>query len=144
MDANDAVTVAKKKLQIPTEQNDYEGKTIVKYNGELLELEISENHFEEKNKAKFVVTHISTKSPLFKTKSGMGVGNTRTEIVETYINMQSFEMYPDWSSVEDNGKPKLGDCFFVLNDLDANTNISFKFRNNIVVEVIVSIVNEGC
>lgn len=141
MDAEEAAKIAKKKLEIPTEQNSYSNQTKVKYNNELLDVTITENYYDAKNKAKYLISSLNTKSPAFKTKSGIGIGSTREEVLNAYKNYTSFEMYPNWGEGEE--KPKPGDCIFTLNDLDAGTALSFVMLNNKVVEIRIYI-DEGC
>ena len=82
---------------------------------------------------------IKTKSPKFKTKSGMGVGNTRDQLIDTYRNYANFEVH---QYKDENGKTDK-QSFFTLSDYDAGTYLTFVMENNIVVEISVGM-NEGC
>jgi hypothetical protein len=139
MTHTEAEKLANKKLLIPSEQNEYNGTTIVNYYGELVEIDIINHGNEEENEPNKVYA-ISTKSPKFRTKSGMGVGSTRDEILETFKNYSSYELYPEY---DDNGKVIKGSGYFRLIDIDAETALVFSFVNNKVVSVQV-ILNMGC
>lgn len=143
MTSGEAEILAGKKMAVPTEKNEYNGTTMVKYNNELIEVNLSDWYGDgtDNSKPKYEIHSLSTQSPKFRTKSGMGIGSTREQLIDTYRNFSSFEVYPGWT---DEGKPSKTESYFVLNDVEAQTQISFKMRNNIVVEVTVSIIYEGC
>ncbi len=143
MTSGEAETLAGKKLAVPTEKNDYNGTTIVKYNNELVEISLSDEYGDtgNDNVTKYKVYALATQSPKFRTRSGMGIGSTRDQLIDTYRNFTSFEVYSGWT---DEGKASKTESYFVLNDVDAQTQIIFKMRNNTVVEVRVSIIYEGC
>ncbi|MEN5309893.1 hypothetical protein ABE425_20605 [Chryseobacterium cucumeris] len=83
---------------------------------------------------------MTTTSKKFKTKSGIGVGSTRDDLINTYRSYANFSVRPDWDS---NGKPIKDAGYFNLEDSQAGTLLSFKFVNNIVTEISVYL-NEGC
>lgn len=143
MTSGEAEALAGKKLAVPTEKNDYNGTTIVKYNNELVEINLSDEYSDagNDNTPKYKVYTLATQSPKFRTRSGMGIGSTRDQLIDTYRNFSSFEAYPGWT---EEGKASKTESYFVLNDVDAQTQIIFKMRNNTVVEVRVSIIYEGC
>ncbi len=143
MSSTEASAIASKQLAIPTEKNEYNGTTIVRYNGDLIELNIGEDYTNDATAAatKYTIQSMVTQSSNFKTKSGMGVGSTREQLLNTYKNFSSFSVYSGWT---DEGKRSKVETYFVLNDEDANTQIIFKMRNNVVEEITVSIVYEGC
>ncbi len=83
----------------------------------------------------------STKSAKFRTKSGIGVGSTKDELIVAYKNYPNFSVHQGW---DDNGENRSKTIsYFNLSDSDAATQLSFKLENNIVTEVSVYI-NEGC
>ena len=136
-DKKQAKEVAKKKLIL---DNGVDSYNMVDYYGEKIALYCSTNYFENQNKTiKEVVYSIKTKSKKFKTKSGMGVGSTREELINTYKNYPNFSLF----SYKDDANPKLIHASFSLKDTDAGTSLYFTLENNIVTEIMVTI-EEGC
>ncbi|MEF9477634.1 hypothetical protein OWR28_07835 [Chryseobacterium sp. 1B4] len=83
---------------------------------------------------------MTTTSKKFKTKSGIGVGSTRDDLINAYRNYPNFSVRPDWDK---NDKPVKDSGYFNIEDSQAGTLLSFKFVNNIVTEISVYL-NEGC
>jgi hypothetical protein len=142
MDKAEAETLAHKPLLTATEKNEYKGETVVKYNNELLKVNISQQYAGENQPDKEVITSMSTTSAKFRTKSGMGVGSTRYDLLNTYKDYSNFQVYA--AGEEDGDKRSKSVSYFVLNDLDAMTSISFKMVNNVVVEINVYQDEGGC
>ena len=118
-----------------------EFKNSVKYNGETLMLSTTQDYDSEgKETSGYSIYGISTTSKKFKTKSGIGVGSTKDDIINAYKNYPSYEVSPGW---DDQGKQIKNQSYFMLNDGDAATILSFKMTDNIVTEILVSL-NEGC
>ncbi|TXI99959.1 MAG: hypothetical protein E6Q35_01790 [Chryseobacterium cucumeris] len=117
-----------------------EKKNIVKYNGETIQIDFFDNYINEANPSVPSITYMTTTSKKFKTKSGIGVGSTRDDLINTYRSYANFSVRPDWDS---NGKPIKDAGYFNLEDSQAGTLLSFKFVNNIVTEISVYL-NEGC
>lgn len=115
-------------------------KNIVKYNGEIINIEVYEGYGGESRPNAITITGMTTTSKKFKTKSGIGIGSTRDELINTYKNYPTFSVRPDW---DDNGKRVKDSGYFNIEDYDAGTELTFKFINNIVTEIKVYI-NEGC
>lgn len=115
-------------------------KNIVKYNGETIQIDFFDNYINEANPSVPSVTYMTTTSKKFKTKSGIGVGSTRDDLINAYRNYSNFSVRPDW---DDKGKPIKDVGYFNLEDSQAGTLLSFKFVNNIVTEISVYL-NEGC
>lgn len=136
MDKTEAEKLSGMKLKL----SDGESKNTVKYNGEIILVDIYERYVDEKNPNALSVYGISTKSKKFKTKSGLGVGSTKDEVINAYKNYSSFSAYPAWN---DKGEKLKNESYFILNDDDAGTMLSFRFLNNIVTEMSVYM-NEGC
>ncbi|MEG0928537.1 hypothetical protein [Chryseobacterium sp.] len=120
--------------------SDGEKKSIVKYNGETIQIDIFDNYINEANPSVPSITYITTTSKKFKTKSGIGVGSTRDDLINAYRNYANFSVREDW---DNNGKPVKNSGYFNLEDGQAGTQLSFKFVNNIVTEISVYL-NEGC
>ncbi|MGV4415399.1 hypothetical protein [Chryseobacterium sp. T1] len=114
---------------------DYEKSNKVNYYGESVDIKIMDQWVGEYKPTQKQLYVIKTKSTKFKTKSGMGVGNTRDQLIEAYRN------YPNFSVNQYNKLSK--EAFFNLQDSDAGTYLSFILENNIVVEVSVGM-EEGC
>ncbi|KAA2217776.1 hypothetical protein [Chryseobacterium sediminis] len=117
-----------------------EKKNLIRYNGEIIQIDLFDNYINEANPSVPSVTYMTTKSKKFKTKSGIGVGSTRDDLINAYRNYPNFSVRPDW---DDNSKPIKDSGYFNIEDSQAGTQLSFKFVNNIVTEISVYL-NEGC
>lgn len=142
MDKAEAEALAHKPLLTATEKNEYKGETVVKYNNELLKVTINQQYAGENLPDKEVITSMSTTSAKFRTKSGMGVGSTRYELLNTYKDYSNFEVYGGWD--ENSEKRSKTISYMVLRDEDAMTSLSFKMVNNVVVEISVYQDEGGC
>ena len=137
MDKTSADKIANKSLK---KDADYDNPNKINYNGETVEVLLFERYINESQPEISSVYLLRTKSPKFKTKSAMGVGNTREELIQAYKNYSNFSM----SSYKDpDNKETWKESYFMLNDNDAGTYLQFKLVDNIVVQVQVSL-NEGC
>jgi len=122
-------------------QSNYELKNAIKYNGETILIATNLDYDDQgKETNKIVIQGLSTKSKKFKTKSGIGVGSTKDDVINAYKNYPSYSVYPNY---DDKGNKQNNSSNFVLNDLDAGTILTFTIVNNIVTEMLVFI-NEGC
>jgi hypothetical protein len=131
---------AEKIAGIKLKNTDSNKKNIVKYNGESIQIDLFENYINEANPSVPSITYMTTTSKKFKTKSGIGVGSTRDDLINAYRNYSNFAVRPDW---DDKGKPIKDVGYFSLEDSEAGTQLTFKFVNNIVTEISVYL-NEGC
>ncbi|MGK6343714.1 hypothetical protein ACMGDK_15945 [Chryseobacterium sp. DT-3] len=137
MEKSEAEKIAGTKLKI----TDGQIKNNVKYNGELIALDLYETYISEAKPNVASIMGITTTSKKFKTKSGIGIGNTKDELINAYRNYPSFTVHPAW---DDKGEKRLKDTgYFTLEDLDAGTQLSFKFINNVITEISIYL-NEGC
>lgn len=137
MEKTEAEKLSGTKLKV----TDGQIKNNVKYNGELILIDLYENYISESKPSVPSVMGITTTSKKFKTKSGIGIGNTKDDLINAYRNYPSFTVHPAW---DDKGEKRLKDTgYFTLEDLDAGTQLSFKFVNNIITEISVYL-NEGC
>lgn len=128
MSAEEADSINGKPIKRPNELSD---EAVVFYKGEGLKLTMNEWYDDNGNKKGYQVYILSTYSKKFKTKSGMGVGNTRDDLINAYKN------YPNFSvSQGDN------ESYFNLDDYKANTYLSFRMVNSVVVEITVGL-DEG-
>ena len=138
MKADEAEKISGKKL---LQFDEWDKSNIVIFQGEIIDVKLQNTYISEKENNVPAVYSLSTKSPKFKTKSGMGVGNTKDELIEAYKNYPNFSVNQGW---EDNGeKTSKTISYFNLSDLDATTELSFKLEINIVTQVSIFI-NEGC
>lgn len=135
----EAENVIGKPLIMPSNTNNYDGTSKIVYNGEKYEITIG-NYYFDNNKEDTVIISIKTTSKSFKTKSGIGVGSSKNDVINAFKDQRSFSLYPGY---DDNGISKTI-SYFVLRDVDASTNIVFKLSNNIVVEITVTVESEGC
>lgn len=136
MPKTDADKVADKNL---LSFDDYEKSNKINYYGESLDIKIMDQWVGENKPTQKQVYVIKTKSTKFKTKSGMGVGNTRDQLIDVYRNYANFSVN---QYKEENNKLSK-QAYFTLEDNDAGTYLTFTLENNIVVEVSVGM-NEGC
>jgi hypothetical protein len=141
MDKAEAEKILSKTLKSAKESNNYDGNNTITYNGDIITLEVLPRYISDKSPDKDQIVSIATVSKKYRTKSGMGVGSTRYELLESYKDFPSFEMYPEW--MED-GKASTNVSYFVLNDNTAATCLVFKMVKNIVVEIRVAINEGGC
>lgn len=118
---------------------DYEKGNKVNYYGENIDILLSEQYQGENKPNKIGVYLLRTKSRKFRTKSGLGVGSSRPELIEAYKSYPNFEVY----QYKDPENPTKVESFFTLKDLDAGTFLSFKMMNDMVIEITVG-VEEGC
>lgn len=131
---------AEKIAGIKLKSSDSESKNVVKYNGEIINIEIFQGYGGAAKPDAVTIAGMTTTSKKFRTKSGMGVGSTRDELINAYRNYPIFSVRPE---VDDNGKRIKDAGYFNIEDYDAGTQLTFKFVNNIVAEITVYI-NEGC
>ncbi len=78
---------------------------------------------------------VSSANTVLKTKSGMGIGNTKTEILTTY-DKNDITINNDWDYKEKgNAKDKIQ--FVTLNDYEAGTTLIFKTEDRVVKSIEV-------
>lgn len=137
----EAIELARKPLKVPTESNEYNGLTVVKYNNELIEVTLTQGYIDEQSQEGVFIAEIATKSTKFKTKSGIGVGSTRDELWATYKDFSHIEILKPYDG---NGGRVDADRNFTIYDDEAGSSLTFVLRNNKVVEIKVGMVYEGC
>lgn len=127
------------KKNLPRDGNK-DGFNRINYYGENIDVNFTENYYQNINPtAKNIIFGMKTSSRAFKTKSGMGVGSSREELINAYKNYSNFSVY----TYKDESRPSVTFSTLSLRDSDAGTSLNFNMENNIVVEVHVSI-EEGC
>lgn len=137
MDIEEADKIAGKKLK--EDKNNY-GSMMVNYHGEIIEVYVWESYSSDNGSGR-QIGNLATKSKKFRTKSGMGVGSTRTQLIEAYKNFPSYCINYGWT---DEGTISKSESYFTLTDNDANTELVFTMLNNVVTEVKVYFIEEGC
>ena len=140
MSHTNAEKIATKKIKIPSEQNEYDGTTLVNYNNETIELNVGQV-YEADDKYTYEIYSIAIQSPNFQTLSGIKIGSTRDQLIDAYKDFSNFSMHPQYN---DEGKPSKTDSYFSINDYKNETTISFILKNNKVVKITVSVLEEGC
>lgn len=112
------------------------------YFGQPLEINVLQGVTENGEYAlESTIYSLNTKSKKFRTKSGMGVGSTKAQLLEAYRNFPNLKVAQVYEDQTDSFS-KIN-CNFILQDFEAGTALNFTLKNNIVVEVTVY-VNEGC
>jgi hypothetical protein len=80
---------------------------------------------------------VSSANTVLKTKSGMGIKNSKAEVLTTY-DKNDITINNDWEYKEKgNAKDKIQ--YVVLNDYDAGTTLSFKTEDRIVKSIEVRV-----
>ncbi len=138
MKADEAEKISGRRLQ---QYDDWDKSNIVIFQGEIIDVKLQNTYISEKENNVSAIYTLSTKSAKFKTKKGLGVGNTKDELIEAYKNYPNFSVNQGWD--EKGEKLSKTISYFNLSDNDASTELSFKLENNIVIEVSIYI-NEGC
>ncbi len=142
MKDKDVEKVFKSKLQSFTGEDEYMKTNKVNYLGEVIEIQIMQDYDATGNsEGSYKIYSLMTKSKKFKTKSGMGVGSTKDQLIDAYRNYPNFSVTQMWD--EKTGKSSTTRSNFDLTDLDAGTILSFSMINNVVTQVSVYM-NEGC
>lgn len=133
--------VSKTKLPVFNGEN-YFRTMKTKYFGQPLEITVLQSVTDQGEYAmESTIYSLMTKSKSFRTKSGMGVGSTKAQLLETYKNFPNLKVSQTYED-QTNSFSKIYSTF-ILQDFDAGTVLSFNLKNNVVVEVSVY-VNEGC
>lgn len=135
MPIHNAEAIANKKLKLPIKENDYNGDNFIDYHGERIVVSISKNYEADQLPDQYIIQSISTQSPKFKTKSGLGIGSTKEDLIQVFKHFQAFTYYTIHN--EDLTSP-LKESIFNAFDLDAHTMITFKLRNNRVIEITIT------
>lgn len=126
MKAEEAEKIAGKKLKLHSEIDKYNS---ILYNGNEIRINISGEADGEK-----YISQMITTSPAFKTKRGIGVGSTKRQVFEKYMDYPNFSVYQGY---DEDSKPIKGETYFSLEDRDAGSMLEFKFINDVVVEAAV-------
>lgn len=136
MPKTEAEKLAKKKLIL---FDDYEKSNKVNVGAAQVEITLMQQYNGDGKADSMQIYYLKTKSPLYKTKSGIGVGNTKDNLIDAYRNYHNFEV-SQYRDEKGNLEKK---SYFTLSDNDAGTWLTFELENNIVVQISVGI-NEGC
>lgn len=134
MKAVDAEKISQRNLFV---NNDTKEKNIVNYFGENIELQIQHIVLNENERDVKCVISASSKSKKFKTKEGLGVGNSKEEIIETYKVFSNFSFNQAWDYEKNSYSDTISE--FNINNIETGTVLTFKIENNIVTEVVVNI-----
>lgn len=134
--------ISKSKLLTFVDENDYLKTNKINYLGETVEIIIMQSYDDQgQNTGDYQIYSLMSKSKKFRTKSGMGVGSTKDQLIDAYKNYPNFSVSQLWD--EKTEKMSTTKTSFVLTDNDAGTFLSFIMINNVVTEVSVYM-NEGC
>lgn len=116
-------------------KNEYDADSkMATYKGQKILLE-GINMYEGAIESDLKVYSLSTKSPLFKTKSGLGVGSTKEQLFQTYKDYPNFSVGQRWDMKTE--KISTSETYFSLEDTTTGTTLQFILKDNIVTEVMV-------
>lgn len=141
MKKSEAQSLVNKELNTPSESNDYNGTTTVTYQGETIEITLGEYYENDNQQPTMVIHSVATQSPLFHILSGIKIGSTKEELINSYKNYNNFTMFPKWSP---QGTIIKNESIFSIQDINNQTILSFTLKNNIVTKIELSIYYEGC
>lgn len=141
MKVEDAEKIAERKLIVPSKENEYSSETVLFLNGERIKITTTQDYYNPGNEKGFAIAMLSTTSKKFKTKSNIGVGSTKDELIRTYKDYLSYSVYPEW---DESGHPSKTISYFNLEDMEAGSTLVFKLVNNVVVEITISYYEGGC
>ena len=131
------------KTKLPAFNGDNYFRTLkTQYFGQPLEITVLQGVTENGEYAlESTIYSLTTKSKKFRTKSGLGIGSTKAELLEAYRNFPNLKVAQVYEDQTDSFSKSNSNV--ILQDFEAGTALSFTLKNNIVVEVSVY-VNEGC
>ncbi|MDV7697998.1 hypothetical protein N6B72_13815 [Chryseobacterium soli] len=141
MTKEEAEKIAKTSLLLTDHSQENRKKNMVKYSGEEIEVEITENYVSETEPNVLQISALATKSPKFRTKNGMGVGSTRKEILNAYLDYPNFSVDQKWDYKTNKNSTKIS--AISLEDRDAWTTLEFTLVDNFCTEVSVHFTEEG-
>lgn len=138
MTLEEAVNITEKPLVSTTE--DYGQYKTATYKGDKIKLQFS-GYDENTIPSDIKLYQISTKSPKFKTKRGLGVGSTKAQLFEAYKDYPNFSVGQRWNVKTE--KLSITESYFMLEDITVGTKLNFIMNNNVVVELEIYM-DEGC
>ncbi len=123
---------------IATDHDDYLDTVNVAYSNSNYTLVFNREYNEnEKAPVKMKLYSIISSNTALKTKSGIGLGSTKAQILAAYDKFD-INIYNDYQYKEKkNAKDKIQ--YITLQDFDAGTQIMFTTENRVVTQMIVSI-----
>lgn len=127
--------ILKSKVQVKKRGDNWADTINAKYNGADYRL-VFTNETDEKNQTTWKLYSISSKNTSLKTKSGIGIGSTKPQILLAYDKF-NLTVTNDWEYKEKNNvKDKIQ--FIQLADYEAETMIYFTTVDRNVTEIEVS------
>lgn len=133
MKAIEAEKISNKYLAVFEE---FDKKNSVSLMGENIEIQVQNINLNEKETNVKCIMSISTKSKKFKTKEGLGVGNTKEQLLERYKDYPNFSYNQAWDFNTNKYSTTISE--FNIIDIENGTNLSFIIQNNTIIEVKVS------
>ena len=134
MKAIEAEKISNKNLTVFEE---FDKKNSVILLGEIIEIQVQNIYLDENETNAKCIISISTQSKKFKTKEGLGVGDTKEKLIETYKKFSNFSYNQAWDFNTNKYSTTISE--FNIIDLENGTSLSFKIQNNIVIEIKVSV-----
>jgi hypothetical protein len=123
---------------VPFDKDDYYDSVKITYNNSNY-IVVFANEYNEDAKApvKMRVVSITSNNTTLKTKSGIGIGSTKAQILAAYDKFD-IDIYNDYGYKEKkNARDKIQ--YINLQDFDAGTQIMFTTENRVVTEITVGI-----
>jgi hypothetical protein len=126
------------KIKIKHKQDNYMDTAKIMYNQANYILSFTKRYNENTTAPEvWELFAVSSTNTTLKTKSGMGINNTKAEILATY-DKNDITINNDWEYKEKgNAKDKIQ--YVVLNDFDAATTLSFKTEDRVVKSIEVRV-----
>ena len=126
------------KIKVRHKQDAYLDTAIIMYNQANYILSFTTRYNENGGDTKVWEIHaVSSSNTTLKTKSGIGINNTKAEILSTY-DKNDIAISNDWQYKEKgNTKDKIQ--FITLNDYDAGTTLIFKTEDRLVKSIEVRV-----
>lgn len=128
-------------LQLSREAKEDYTSTVI-YKGEKITIQLSPYEIDEKgNAVKFTIFKLSTMSDKLRTYKGIGVGSTKSELLDVYQSYPNFTYRTGWQNEQ--GKEDNQFATFYVTEKSSNTNLFFILKEDVVVEIMI-LPNEGC
>jgi len=143
MNKQDVEKILNQKIVLAPGDDEYYKTADVNYKDYLLTF-IFQSMTESNNPDSLEVYSISTKDVRIKTLSGLGIGNTKQDLFNTYSDKYDISLFATYiyNKATEMSEKVPGTRTFSLTDNELYTQLQFTLVNNFVTEITVSM-NEG-